>query len=332
MQSSNLHRSTGRWKLGLVLSLLASMNWGVLPIALKKVLEVMDPVTVTWYRFVCAAAVLLLYIAARNGLHAVKRLRGSTLLLFVGAAVLLTINYQLYVFGLDLLTPNTAQIVIQLAPIFLLLGGLVVFRERFNRFQWMGLAVFVGGLVLFFNERLAELLSSLSGYTIGVLLIAASALAWGAYGLAQKQLLSTFPSKTIMLFLFTACGLFLLPFAHPGEVQLLDGVQLVMLAFCVLNSLVGYGCFVEALAHWEASRVSAVLAITPLFTVASVSLGAAFLPGLVSPDPINALSLIGALLVVAGSMLTALFRGREPQPAPAETLEMPQPSSCGAPE
>ena len=44
----------------------------------------------------------------------------------------LTGNYVLYLVALSHTTPSVAQIVIQLALVFLLLGGLIVFRERFS--------------------------------------------------------------------------------------------------------------------------------------------------------------------------------------------------------
>ena len=71
-----------------------------------------------------------------------------------------------------------------------------------------------------------------------------------------------------------------------------------MLVFCALNSLIAYGCFVEALEHWEASRISAVLATTPLITVGAITVGAPIFPEVIAPDPLNMLSVAGALLVV----------------------------------
>jgi len=285
---------------------MAAFFWGLLPIALKHVLDSMDPFTLTWYRFLIAAVILGLYVAARRKLGAVRSLRGTTLLLFVVGCVLVGANYVIYVLGLVELTPGTAQVVIQLAPIFMLFGGLIVFKEAFSSIQWFGLAVFVAGLGLFFNERLSELFSQLSDYTVGVLLIVLAALVWAAYTMAQKQLLNTFSSDTIMFLFYVGGAALLLPFAHPGQVAGLDTLSVVMLLFCALNTLVAYGCFVEALNHWEASRISAVLATTPLFTFVVLEFGAPLVPSVIRPEPLNSLSALGALLVVGGSMLSAL--------------------------
>jgi drug/metabolite transporter (DMT)-like permease len=50
--------TTGRWKLGLSFALLTAVMWGVLPIALKALLDRIDPYTLTWYRFLAAGALL----------------------------------------------------------------------------------------------------------------------------------------------------------------------------------------------------------------------------------------------------------------------------------
>ena len=64
--------------------------------------------------------------------------------------------------------------------------------------------------------------------------------------------------------------------------------------------------FVEALYFWEVSRVSAVIATAPLFTIGAMWLVERLGLGLVPAEGLNALSITGALLVVAGSIACAL--------------------------
>ena len=52
----------------------------------------------------------------------------------------------------------------------------------------------------------------------------------------------------------------------------LSNLQWALLAFCGVNTLIAYGSFAEAMAHIEASKVSAILALTPLITVTTVHL------------------------------------------------------------
>ena len=69
-----MHISSGRWAYGLFLALLTAFLWGILPIKLKQVLLVMDPVTVTWFRLLVSGGCLFIYLAA------VKRLPSSKVL------------------------------------------------------------------------------------------------------------------------------------------------------------------------------------------------------------------------------------------------------------
>jgi drug/metabolite transporter (DMT)-like permease len=188
----------------------------------------------------------------------------------------------------------------------LLISSLFVFRERFSLGQGVGLLVLLIGFVLFFNQRLHELLTSLTAYTTGVLIVLLAAFVWAFYGLAQKQLLTVWNSLQVMMVIYLACAVLITPWAHPLQVLELNALQGWLLFACCLNTLVAYGAFAEALAHWEASRVSAALAITPLVTFASVALAATWWPDHVQPEQINLLAYGGAVLVVLGSALTAL--------------------------
>jgi len=301
-----MHISSGRWLYGMLLALLTAVLWGILPIKLKEVLQVMDPITVTWYRLLVAGSILLAYLAASRRLPRFRPLgrKGRWLLLLAIAG--LVANYVLYLVGLNLLSPGTTQLVIQMAPILLLVSSIFVFRERFSLGQGLGLAVLLLGFALFFNQRLEELLTSLSDYTAGVLIVLLAALVWAFYGLAQKQLLTVWNSLQVMMVIYLACALLLTPWAHPLQVLQLSPLQGWLLLACCLNTLVAYGAFAEALAHWEASRVSATLAVTPLVTFSAVALAAGWWPDHVRPEQINWIGYAGALLVVLGSALTAL--------------------------
>ena len=50
---------TGNWRLGLLLAATTATLWGLLPIALKGLLNAVDPYTVTFVRFFFSAALLL---------------------------------------------------------------------------------------------------------------------------------------------------------------------------------------------------------------------------------------------------------------------------------
>ena len=300
-----MNTPSGRWRAGLFFSLGATLLWGSLPIALKTLVEVMDAATIAWYRFLGAALVLGAYLWGRRSLPSPARFRGTSLVALLVAILGLTANNVVFVLGLDFISPSAAQVVIQLAPLFLLVGAVVVFGERFQPSQWVGFVILVAGLVLFFNQRLEEFTVLRSGYVSGVLLVALAAVLWAAYGLAQKQLLGAFRPAPVLWLLYLAGALLLLPLADPGQVRLLDGVGVALIVYCSLATVGGYGSFVEAMVHWEASRVSAVVATCPLLTVVLTAAAAQAAPNYVEPENLNAWSVAGAALVVVGSIIAA---------------------------
>lgn len=301
-----MHITSGRWAYGLCLALLTALLWGILPIKLKIVLQAMDPITVTWFRLVGAGGLLLVYLSLTRRLPAFRPLGRKGLGLLVLAVCGLVGNYVLYLFGLELISAGTAQLMIQMGPIFLMLGSLYVFKERFTLAQCAGLVILLAGFGLFFNQRVDELLGSMGAYTTGMLLVLLAAAVWTFYALSQKQLLTHWNSLQVMMVIYLGCALVVTPWAHPAQALNLSPLEGWMLLACCLNTLVAYGAFAEALAHWQASRVSATLALTPLVTFACAAWGSSVWPAVVHGEDANALAYIGAVVVVAGSTVVAL--------------------------
>ena len=305
-----LHRVSGRTGLGIALTLTTVGLWSVLPIGLKVALVGMDALTLTWYRFLCAALVLGAILARNRTLPPLGALAGRDWALLAAATVFLCANYALYVLGLERTNAGTAQVVIQLAPLLLAVGGVLIYRERVGLAQWLGLATMTAGFGLFAHEQIAHLVGSIDRYYVGLACIVLAAVAWAVYGLAQKQLLNRMSSPAVLVCLYAGGAALFAPFAAPARLAALTGTQLAALAFCIANMLVAYGTFAEALVHLEASRVSALLAVAPLTTLAALRVTDLLLPGLTTPEPVTAIAVAGAALVVTGSLTAALGRQR----------------------
>jgi drug/metabolite transporter (DMT)-like permease len=301
-----LHQPSGRRRLGFALAATTMLVWGVLPLALKLALRSLDAVTITWFRFGVASLVLGAWLGARGALPAVTSLGRTGWALLAVAVLGLAANFIAFLVGLDLTTPANAQVLIQLAPMLLGLGSLLVFRERYERLQWLGLGVLVLGLAAFFSSQLRALAAQPGRYLLGSALLGFAAVTWAAYGLAQKQLLRALPAQALMLCIYLGCFVCFALGARPTAIAGLSGGAFAVLLFCSANTLLGYGAFASALEHWEASRVSAVLSLTPLATLGFSTLAAALFPAAVPAEAISATSLAGAAAVVAGSMLVTL--------------------------
>jgi drug/metabolite transporter (DMT)-like permease len=301
-----LHRPSGRASLGFAFAFCTMAAWGVLPLALDLVLQSLDAATLTWFRFLVSALLLGLFLAQRRALPDLRGLGRSGWILLGAASFGLAANYIAYLLGLDRTTPANAQVLIQTAPLLLSLGGILLFRERFSPGQWLGFTVLVTGLGLFFASQLRALAGEAQRYLSGVAMLGLAAVTWAGYGLAQKQLLRRLRAQGIMLCVYVGCLLCFWPFAQPAALARLGALPLALLVFCAVNTLVAYGAFASALEHWEASRVSAVIALTPLATLGFSSLAAQLWPTHFAAEALAAPSLAGAALVVGGSLLVAL--------------------------
>ena len=307
----SMHEISGRWRLGLFLSLTTAILWGILPIALKGLLQYMDVNTITWYRFLIAAVFLGGYLVVTKRLPSLSSLKNKRIMALMALTIGgLLANYIMYMMGLELTSPESTQVMIQIAPMLLLIGGVCVFKESFNAKQKVGLLTFFLGLLLFFNQRFEQLLNFNGDYAIGLFFIILAAILWAIYALAQKQLLKHFASEEIMILIYLSGTLMFLPSSAPSLVLELDTIGWLLLIFCGANTLVAYGAFAEALEHWEASRVSATLAITPLLTLMFMQLTNYILPEAIVVEPLNTLSIVGAVILVIGSSVTALSKSR----------------------
>jgi drug/metabolite transporter (DMT)-like permease len=292
---------------GFLLSLIAAGLWGILPIALKELLAGMDAITIVWYRFLAAGLVLAAWLTFKGNLPNLVAATPTVRWILIISALGLCANYFLFSQSLNYVNGETSEAVIQLTTLFLILGGVVFYKEPFDGIQKLGTALIVVGLVLFFNDRLASFGSFENQETIGVLIVFVAAVTWTVYALLQKKLFKNFSSVQILFMIYGFSVVVLLPFISPAKLFQLSSFELALLGFCCINTLIAYGCFAEALNLWDASKVSAVLALAPLFTIGTLKVIVFFDPDYAFSDRLTAISLLGALFLVIGSVLAALM-------------------------
>lgn len=293
--------------IGFLLALTTAVLWGSVPIAVREIVPNMSPVTLVWYRFILSFSLLLIILALKHQLPQKKQFMNSRVLLLLFIATLgLAGNFTLFSAALLYISPTITQVVAQLSSVGLLLAGLIVFKERLKPSQILGVIILIIGLGLFFNTSIIEILTQLTTYSKGVLLAVCAATVWVIYGLAQKILLKDLKSPQILLILYFGCLTLLFPFAQLSEIMSLSLFQLLLLGYCGINTIVGYGALAEAMNRWQVSQVSAMITLTPLFTLIFSDILALLWPQIFLFPELNILGYIGAFVVVAGAMFTAV--------------------------
>jgi drug/metabolite transporter (DMT)-like permease len=288
------------------LALTPALLWGALPVAIAAITPAMDAITLTWYRFVFAWTAQTALLAATGALGELRgRSRREYVTLAVVAAGIVG-NFALFATSLAWLSPSAAQTVSQCQPIALLLASVLLFRERLSRLQVIGGVVLATGLVVFLHDRAREFEGRSDELLIGVPLVLAASAAWVAAGLAQKTLAGRISAAGSLWFVYLVGALALAPLASPGSITALSGTQSWLFAFCCVNTLVAYGAFAVAVRRWALSRVGAVLALQVVFTYLYEYAAARLGLGLARFEDWDVLKLLGAVLVVGGTLVAAL--------------------------
>jgi len=207
----------------------------------------------------------------------------------------------------------------------MMLASVFILKEKMRGSQIIGVLTLLCGLVMFFNTSLIEIFTRLTDYTWGVILGVSAALVWVVYGVTQKILLRRLGSQQILFLLYTLCAVTLLPLAHLELIWQLDSWQLGCLIFCVLNTLVGYGALAEAYARWQAAQVSAIVTLTPLFTLLFSEFLSLGWPAFFAIPQLNTLGFVGAIVVVSGAMFSAIGHRLWPR----RSNPVPVPSASG---
>lgn len=294
-------------RLGIGFAFITAIMWGLVPIAMTPVLRDMQPLTLVWYRFMFSAIGLGVILLLRGNWPKISLLASRRWMTVLVIAVLgLSGNFILFSTSLNYLSATAAQVIAQISPVVLMVASVVVLKEKMRRTQVVGGVVLTMGLLLFFNSNLIEIFTKLTDFTIGIIIGVTAALIWVVYALAQKILLRRLGTQQIMLLLYILCTLLLLPFASLEEIYLLNDLQLGSLIFCGVTTVISYGALAEAMVRWKAAQVSAIVTLTPLFTLLFADLLALFWPTKFAFQTLNTLAYIGAFLVVAGAMFSAV--------------------------
>ncbi len=291
--------------LGFSLALLATSMWGAVPIAVQKVLSVMSPTTIVWYRFLVAGLGLLVILGITKKLPKLTNLSFRQYKWILFGILGLSGNFFLFSSALQYISPTTTQVLSQLSPFIMMIVSVLLFRESFGLHQKIGLILLVIGLVTFFHQQFAEILQ-LGDYALGILFGVGASSIWVLYAISQKLLLARFSSQQILFIIYIGCAIVFSSFATPSQFSELDGFTLGCFIFCCLNTLIGYGAYAEALNNWDASKVSAITVLIPIFTMLFSNIGYYSFPNIFADPQMNFLSYVGAFIVVSGTILSVL--------------------------
>ncbi len=288
---------------GIICAAVAAFLWGFLAVALKLAVQMVEPVTIVWFRFAIAFIVLALWQLKKD--PSLFRILVRPPILLVVAALALLWNYTAYMFGVHYTTPSNAQLFIQTGPIILAFAGIFFFNEKVSLRQLAGFVTAVVGLLLFYRDQLSAFFNQQGKYNTGVLFTISGAIAWAAYAIIQKKLLKKFPVEALNLFLFGLPVILFIPFINVVPLAGFSFKWLLLLFFLGMNTFVAYTCLAMALKYTEAGKVSVIIIVNPIITFVIMSILTELDVSWITHERFSFITIAGALLVISGAVLVA---------------------------
>lgn len=197
---SDPHSPAAETPSGLPAALGAYVIWGFLPLYLLLVTAV-PPFEFVGWRIIWTLPLCLLIVAVRHQFPALKAALSNprTMLALLASAVLIAINWFVYIWAIMQNQVYAASLGYYLNPLLNVLLGTLLLGERLTKWQWLAVAVAASGVALLSAGALTTLWISLT-----------LAFSFGLYGIVRKQVdVGSLPGLTIesAILLPTAIGI-----------------------------------------------------------------------------------------------------------------------------
>lgn len=197
-------------------------------------------------------------------------------------------------YSIHMTTVANASLLLNVTPVFVVVGGWLLFRKRVTRTFMVGLTVAMTGVVVLSGASLALSRRHLVGDLLGVV----TAVFYAAYQLTVERLRQRYTTNTIMVYAIPASAVVTLPVAIlSGGTLVVTTVAgwAVLLALAAGPQVLGQGLIAWALAHLPASFVSVSL-LVQLIVAAAVA-------WVLFGEGVGIQQAIGAIAVLAGIVI-----------------------------
>lgn len=210
------------------------------------------------------------------------------------AGVYLAADVAVWHYSIQMTTVANSTLLANVAPVFVVLGGWLLFRTRVTGTYLVGLAAAMTGVFILSRASLSLSHDHFIGDLLGVL----TAVFYAAYQMSVERLRRRFSTVTIMKYAIPASAVVMLPVALASGEDLLP-VTLAgwgfLIALAAGPQVFGQGLIAWALAHLPVAFASVSLLVQPVT--------AALVAWALFGEHIGLQQGIGAVIVLAGIML-----------------------------
>ena len=286
------HKSqiTKYWK-----PLFAVIVWGLSFIATKNVLTEVKPEVIVFLRQLLGILFLAAILLKRKRKFSINIREQKWI--FVLAAIA-CFHLWIQVTGLQWTTASHTGWIIGITPVFMVILGIIFFKEKISSLQTLGIIVAFLGLVILVSKDDLTSLDFIKNK--GDVLIIASSVTWSVYSMVNKKVTFTLSPVLTTFYLFLIVAIIIAPFAinrqNFSEVLNLSLSGWGSILFLgILCSGVAYTLWAQALNEMSASRVGAFLYIEPFVTF--------FGSWILIKEEITFLTLLSGLIIIGGVVL-----------------------------
>lgn len=145
------------------------MLWGLFPLYFA-LLDAVSPFEVVAHRIIWTLVFLIIVISIAHNWASVKRaLNRRTLLILLGAAVFISVNWLVYVYAVATDQVVQASLGYFVNPLISVALGVVLLRERLRRMQWVAVGIaLVAVAILTFSYGALPWISLTLGFSFGM--------------------------------------------------------------------------------------------------------------------------------------------------------------------
>lgn len=286
------HRSpiTKYWK-----PLFAVIVWGLSFIATKNALVEVKPEVIVFIRQILGILFLAAVLLKRKRKFSIKIREQKWIFILAGIACF---HLWIQVTGLQWTTASHTGWIIGITPVFMVILGIIFFKEKISSLQTQGIIVAFLGLVILVSKGDLTSLDFIKNK--GDVLIISSSVTWSVYSMVNKKVTFTLSPVLTTFYLFLIVAVIIAPFTinqnNISDVFHLSingwGSILFLGIFC---SGIAYTLWAQALNEMSASRVGAFLYVEPFVTF--------FGAWLLLHEQITLITLISGLIIIGGVVL-----------------------------
>lgn len=282
-------------KLAYLLLIINTIVWGLAIPVVKPALSFTSPERFLFYRFLLAAILTFPFLILnwKKWKLNLKTIVKISLLELIGTTLILWLLY----YSLKLTSAIEASLIASVSPLFVILTGIFILKEKETKKEWRGLTLALLGTFIITVEPLINRDNHLSGNFLGNALILLQNIIWAGYLVMAKKTyrkVSMLAVTTVSFWIGTITFFILsLPSGNPltilGAEIMQSQVFLAVIYMAIFGSIIGATTYLAGQNLIEISEASLFTYLQPLIAIPASLI---FLRETISPLTIMAIVLI----------------------------------------